>query len=68
MPLLLSSRFGRRPRQGTATAEPLRTVVTPGLDTGIHSRMRMLAAAVTEWIAGSSPARTTSGGADGRGA
>jgi hypothetical protein len=40
-----------------------RTVVTPGLDPGIHSVALAALMAVTEWIAGSSPAMTTSLGA-----
>jgi hypothetical protein len=34
-------------------------VVMPGLDPGIHSVTPKIFAAVTEWIAGSSPAMTT---------
>ena len=35
------------------------SVVMPGLDLGIHSVTLALAATATEWIAGSSPAMTT---------
>jgi hypothetical protein len=34
-------------------------VVMPGLDPGIHSGTFVLATALREWIAGSSPAMTT---------
>ena len=40
-------------------AEPLRSVVMPGLDPGIHSVTSKPFPTDTEWIAGSSPAMTT---------
>jgi hypothetical protein len=41
-------------------ASPHRPVVMPGLDPGIHSVALAQGSTVPEWIAGSSPAMTTS--------
>jgi hypothetical protein len=44
----------------------LQSVVMPGLDPGIHSVALRTSSSVTEWIAGSSPAMTTTMGVPGR--
>ncbi len=44
-----------------AVRRRFKTIVMPGLDPGTNSASRLMLASVTEWIAGSGPAMTTSG-------